>query len=62
MAVLDLLNAEINKALATKAVMDRFEALSLEAHRLDRPALRRYLEGEVQKWGRLVKDAGIKAE
>ena len=61
-AVLDLLNAEINKALATKAVMDRFEALSLEAHRLDRPALRRYLEGEVQKWGRLVKDAGIKAE
>ena len=60
--VLDLLNAEINKALATKAVQDRFEALSLEAQRLDRPALRRYLEGEVAKWGRLVKDYGIKAE
>ena len=61
-AVLDQLNVEINKALGQKAVQDRFEALSLEAHKLDRTALRRYLEGEVAKWGRLVKDYGIKAE
>ena len=61
-AVLDQLNVEINKALGQKAVQDRFEALSLEAHKLDRTALRRYLEGEVAKWGRLVKDYSIKAE
>ena len=61
-AVLDQLNAEINKALATKPVMDRFETLSLEAQRWDRPTLRRYVEGEVAKWGKLVKDIGIKVE
>ena len=60
--ILDLLNTEINKALTHKMVQDRFEALSLEVQRLDRPALRRYLEGEVSKWGRLVKEYGIKAE
>jgi tripartite-type tricarboxylate transporter receptor subunit TctC len=62
-AVLDQLNAEINKALAAKPVMDRFETLSLEAQALmDRPTLRRYVEGEVAKWGKLVKDIGIKVE
>ena len=40
-AVLDQLNIEINKALGQRAVQDRFEALSLEAHQLDRTALRR---------------------
>ncbi len=61
-AVLDLLNAEINKALASKAVLDRFEQLSLQAQRLDRSATRRYVESEVAKWGKLVKDIGVKVE
>ena len=60
--VLDRLNAEINKALLAKPVQERFEALSLEAQRLDRPAMRRYLESEVAKWGKLVKDIGVKVE
>ncbi len=61
-AVLDQLNAEINKALGAKAVQDKFEQLSLEAQRLDRPATRRYVESEVAKWGKLVKDIGVKVE
>lgn len=61
-AVLDLLNAEINKAQAVKSVQDRFETLSLEAGRMDRPTLRRYVEGEVGKWGQLVKDLNIKIQ
>ncbi len=61
-AVLDLLNAEINKALASQAVLDRFEQLSLQAQRLDRSATRRYVESEVAKWGKLVKDIGVKVE
>lgn len=60
--VLDRLNAEINKALTAKPVADRFETLSLEAQRLDRPAMRRYVESEVAKWGKLVKDIGVKVE
>ncbi len=61
-AVLDQLNAEINKALAAKPVLDKFEQLSLQAQRLDRAATRRYVEGEVTKWGLLVKDIGVKVE
>jgi tripartite-type tricarboxylate transporter receptor subunit TctC len=60
--VLDRLNAEVNKALLTKPVADRFAALSLEPQRLDRPAMRSYVAGEVAKWGKLVKDIGIKVE
>ncbi len=61
-AVLDLLNAEINKAQAVKSVLERFDNLSLEPGRMDRATLRRYVESEVLKWGRLVKDLNIKVE
>jgi tripartite-type tricarboxylate transporter receptor subunit TctC len=60
--VLDQLNAEINKALGARAVQERFDALSLEAQRLDRPAVARYIESEVAKWGKLVKDIGVRVE
>ena len=60
--VLERLNAEVNKALAAKPVSDRFEALSLEAVRLDRAATRAYVASEVAKWGKLVKDIGVKIE
>lgn len=60
--VLDRLNAEVNKALSAKVVTDRFEALSLEAQGLDRAAVRSYVAGEVAKWGKLVKDIGVKVE
>jgi tripartite-type tricarboxylate transporter receptor subunit TctC len=61
-AVLDQLNAEINKGLGARAVQERFDALSLEAQRLDRPAVARYIESEVAKWGKLVKDIGVRVE
>ena len=61
-AVLDQLNAEINKALGAKPVQDRFTTLSLEATRMDRPQLRSYVASEVTKWGKLVKELNIKAE
>jgi tripartite-type tricarboxylate transporter receptor subunit TctC len=60
--VLDVLNAEINKAQAVKSVLERFDNLSLEPGRMDRATLRRYVESEVLKWGRLVKDLNIKVE
>ncbi len=61
-AVLDLLNAEINKALGAKSLQDRFQALSLETSSMDRPTARKYIESEVIKWSRLVKELNIKAE
>jgi tripartite-type tricarboxylate transporter receptor subunit TctC len=60
--ILERLNAELNKALAAKPVQERFGSLSLEARPMDRPALRSYLEGEVAKWGRVVRDNGLKAD
>jgi tripartite-type tricarboxylate transporter receptor subunit TctC len=61
-AVLDMLNTQVNKALSAKALQERFTALSLESTSMDRPAVRRYIEGEVSKWSRLVKELNIKAE
>ena len=61
-AVLDLLNAEINKAQAVKSVLERFDNLSLEPGRMDRATLRRYVETEVLKWGQLVKELNIKVQ
>jgi tripartite-type tricarboxylate transporter receptor subunit TctC len=60
--VLERLNAEINKALGADAVKERFAALSLDGQPMDRPTLRRYLEAEVAKWGKVVKDNGLKAD
>ena len=60
--VLERLNAEINKALGADAVKERFAALSLDGQPVDRATLRRYLEGEVAKWGKVVKDNGLKAD
>lgn len=57
--VLDRLNAEINKALTAKTLRDRFESLSLETTAMDRATLRRYVESETAKWGRLVKELGV---
>jgi tripartite-type tricarboxylate transporter receptor subunit TctC len=60
--VLERLNAEIGKALAADAVKERFAALSLDGQPMDRATLRRYLEAEVAKWGKVVKDNGLKAD
>ena len=60
--MLDRLNAEVNKALESKPLAERFASLSLDIQRMDRLTLRRYLEGEVAKWGKLVKDLNLKAE
>jgi tripartite-type tricarboxylate transporter receptor subunit TctC len=61
-ALLDQLNAEINKALQARVVRERFEQLSLDAQGWDRATTRRYVEGEVAKWGKLVREIGAKAE
>ncbi|MBL8343065.1 MAG: tripartite tricarboxylate transporter substrate binding protein [Rubrivivax sp.] len=61
-AVLERLNAEFNKALSAKVVQERFAALSLEAQPMSRAGLRSYVEAEAAKWGRLVRDIGIKPQ
>ena len=61
-AVLDLLNTKINAALNVPSVQERFSTLSLEATHMDRAAAARYIESEVAKWGKLVKELDIKVD
>ncbi|MFZ4741994.1 MAG: tripartite tricarboxylate transporter substrate binding protein [Betaproteobacteria bacterium] len=61
-AVLEMLNQKITAALNQKSVKDRFDTLSLEATQMDRPTAARYIESEVQKWGKLVKDMNLQVE
>ena len=61
-AVLQKLNEEFNRALRSQAVTEKFATQSLSAQPMDRPALRSYVAGEVEKWGRVVRDAGIKID
>jgi tripartite-type tricarboxylate transporter receptor subunit TctC len=61
-AVLDRLNAEFNKALGAATVRERFASLSLEAQPMDRATLRSYVDDEAAKWGKLVRDIGLKPE
>ncbi len=61
-AVLDLLNTKINAALNAPSVQERFGTLSLEATHMDRAAAARYIESEVAKWGKLVKELDIKVD
>jgi tripartite-type tricarboxylate transporter receptor subunit TctC len=61
-AVLDLLNTKINAALNVPSVQERFSTLSLEATHMDRAGAARYIESEVAKWGKLVKELDIKVD
>jgi tripartite-type tricarboxylate transporter receptor subunit TctC len=61
-AVLELLNTKINAALNAPSVQERFNTLSLEASHMDRAAAARYIESEVAKWGKLVKELDLKVD
>ena len=61
-AIVNKLNAEINRALASTLLQTKFAETGIEplggssAHFAD------YLDGELRKWKKVARDAGIKAE
>ena len=61
-AVLQRLNDEFNRALQTPDIVEKFAKQSLTPQLLDRAALRTYISGEVAKWGKVVRDAGVKVD
>lgn len=60
--VLDRLNAEINKILQNRSIIEGFAAQSLETMRMDRPALDTYIAGEALKWSAVVQQTGAKVD
>ena len=61
-AVLDRMNAEINKILQARAINEGFAAQSLEAIRMNRSELDAYLAAEARKWAAVVQQTGAKVD
>ncbi len=60
--VIARVNAEISKVLAVPEVRERFATLGYEAVGGDPGLLRDRIEADFQKWGKLIREANIKAE
>jgi tripartite-type tricarboxylate transporter receptor subunit TctC len=57
-----LLNKEIARTLDAPDVKERYAALGMESIGGSPEDFGKFLRAETEKWSRLVKDAGIKAE
>jgi tripartite-type tricarboxylate transporter receptor subunit TctC len=57
--VVQLLNGEINAALALADVRERLTAIGLDPQTMTQPEFAQYMKGEVAKWARVIKTTGI---
>ena len=60
--IVDLLNAEINKILARPAVKATWEKQGAETMSMSPAQFDAYLRADIEKWTKVVKQAGIKLE
>ena len=58
-AVVDKLNAETRKALASPDIKDFFSAQGMEVKATSPAEFRAFIEREIPKWARIIKDAHI---
>jgi tripartite-type tricarboxylate transporter receptor subunit TctC len=61
-AVLNKVNAEVVKILAAQDMKDRLAGLGVTPLGDSRAQFTAFVRGEIAKWGKLIKDAGIKAD
>ncbi len=61
-AILDKINAEIARALATADVKDRLAGLGVTPAADSRAHFTGFVHSEIAKWGKLIRDAGVKAD
>lgn len=55
------LNAEVRKAISTKELQEGFARAFFEIQLSSPEELSRFMAGELEKWGRLINETGIKA-
>ena len=60
--IVKLLNAEINKMIVKPAIVQRFASLGAEALPSTPGETVAFIKAEQEKWGRVIREAGIKAE
>jgi tripartite-type tricarboxylate transporter receptor subunit TctC len=61
-AVVSLLNAEVNKMIVKPAYVQRFAGLGAEPLPSTPAETAAFIRAEQDKWGKIIKDVGIKAE
>ena len=61
-AVLAFLNAELNKAISKPAIVARFQELGAEPMAGTPEQAAAYIQAEQEKWGKVIREAGIKAQ
>ncbi len=61
-AIVTRLNGEVNKLLGNSDVQQRFFQIGAEAVPVTPAELGAYVRGEIARWGKTVKEMGIKAE
>ena len=61
-AILDKINAEVAKILGTADMKERFAGLGVTPIGDSRAQFTAFVRGEIAKWGKLIKDANIKAD
>lgn len=60
--VVRLLNTELNRMVAKPAILQRFQELGAEPMSGTPEQAAAYIRNEQEKWGRVIRDAGIKAQ
>jgi tripartite-type tricarboxylate transporter receptor subunit TctC len=60
--VRDRLHKELTAIQKSPEMIKRFEAEAVEAVQMTPAEFGRYIETETEKWARVVKEAGIKAQ
>jgi tripartite-type tricarboxylate transporter receptor subunit TctC len=61
-AIVDRLNAEVDKAMNTTAVKERMAAQGFERLKMTSDEFAVFLRADLDKWGKVVKAAGIRPE
>ena len=61
-ALVDRINAEINKAMESPESLEKFAALGMESTRNTSAEFSRFLRDEVGKWAAVVKSTGAKVD
>ena len=60
-AVVQKLNAEINKAMLVPEVRERWRAMDFEALTMTPPELQRFIAADAKRWSEAVRISGFKA-
>jgi tripartite-type tricarboxylate transporter receptor subunit TctC len=57
--IIDRMQAEIDQALADTNIKQKLAVQGLDVHYLPGPEFGKFIDAETEKWGRIIREAGI---